>query len=90
MAEIDASNKRIKGVFIEAGGNVKQDGVIRTDKDAIVGIKTNGNYESNKGEIIQVGEKSKKWHQQWWGKIIIGVIIGVIVWLIQLFLIRLF
>ncbi len=83
MGEIDASNKRIKGVIIEAVGDVKQNGIIRTAEDAFVGIKTLGKYESNTGEIIQ-GEKNKKRID--WGKwqtilALIAIILPILGWL---------
>jgi len=60
MGEINANNKKIKGVIIEAAGNIKQDGTIRTDKDAFVGIRTLGRYESNTGQIIQSEQNLKR------------------------------
>jgi hypothetical protein len=61
MAEIDASAKGIKGVIIEAAGDVKQDGIIRTTEDAFVGIRTLGKYESNGGQIIQGDQRQARW-----------------------------
>ena len=80
MAEINADDKRIKGVIIEAAGDVKQDGIIRTDKDAFVGIRTLGKYESNAGQIIQGEQKTGKWWEKTWFQIImlLGAIAGIV------------
>ena len=80
MAEIDTNDKRIKGVIIEAVGDVKQDGIIRTDKDAFIGIRTMGKYESNTGQIIQGEQKIRKWWEKTWIQIIflLGAIAGII------------
>ena len=80
MAEINAYDKRIKGVIIEAAGDIKQDGIIHTDKDAFVGIKTLGKYESNIGQIIQGKQKIKKWWENTFVQIIVllGAIAGIV------------
>lgn len=75
----------IKGVFFEVGGNMQQDGVIKTDKDAIVDMRVRGSYSSKKGKIIQGEELRAGWHTTWWGVSVLGIIVGVIVaWLIYI------
>lgn len=44
------------GIFFEVGGDMRNDGVIQTDKDAVVGVKVRGNYTSKKGKILQRAE----------------------------------
>ncbi len=80
MAEINADDKRIKGVIIEAAGDVKQDGIIHTDKDAFVGIRTLGKYESSTGQIIQGEQKTEKWWEKTWFQIVmlLGAISGIV------------
>jgi len=34
--------------------------------------------------------QQKQWHQKWWGKIVIGVIIGIITLFISIILVNLF
>ena len=94
MGEIDVSDKKIKGVIIEAVGDVKQDGIIRVDKESFVGIRTLGKYESNKGEIIQGKQRinkisGNKWWERNWIQIIfiigaIASIIGIVLFLVFL------
>ena len=69
----------IKGVFFEVGGNMQQDGVIQTDKDAVVGVNVRGNYMSNKGKIIQGKNLLRGWHTTWWGVSIITVLCGLVI-----------
>ncbi|MDP3988057.1 MAG: hypothetical protein Q8P80_02840 [Candidatus Levybacteria bacterium] len=80
MAEINANDKRIKGVIIEAAGDIKQDGIIHTDKDAFIGIRTLGKYESNIGQIIQGELKTERWWEKTWAQLImlLGAIAGII------------
>lgn len=68
----------IKGITFEVGGDMLQDGIIKTDKDATVGVKVRGNYTSNKGKIIQGENLSQGWHTTWWGISIITVACGLI------------
>jgi hypothetical protein len=69
----------IKGIFFEVNGNMQQDGVIQTDKDATVGIKVGGDYTSNKGKIIQGEKFQQSWHTTWWGISIITVLCGLVI-----------
>ena len=80
MVEINADDKRIKGVIIEAAGDVKHDGIIRADKDALVSIRTLGKYESSTGQIIQGKQKTDKWWEKAWFQIImlLGAIAGIV------------
>ena len=81
MAEINADDKRIKGVIIEAVGDIKREkDVIRINKDAFVGIRTLGKYESTGGQIIQGGYRTGKWWEKTWVQIIflLGAIAGII------------
>lgn len=68
----------IKGVFFEVGGNMLQDGVIKTDKDAVVGVNVRGNYTSNKGRIIQGEDIEYKWHTTWWGISLLTITTGIV------------
>ena len=69
----------IKGIFFEVGGNMQQDGVIKTDKDAVVGVNVRGNYTSNKGKIIQGEDVKKGWHTTWWGISIVTITCGLVI-----------
>ncbi len=70
----------IKGVFFEVDGDMLQDGVIKTDKNAVVGVNVRGDYTSNKGKIIQ-GEDLPNlgWHTTWWGISIVTLGCGLVV-----------
>lgn len=76
----EPTSGNIKGIFFEVGGDMLQDGVIKTDKDAVVGVNVRGDYTSNKGKIIQ-GEDSKNsgWHTTWWGVSIITIGCGIVI-----------
>jgi hypothetical protein len=69
----------IKGIFFEVGGNMQHDGMIQTDKDAVVDVKVRGNYTSNKGKIIQGEAVLNGWHTTWWGVAILTVVCGFLV-----------
>lgn len=72
MAEIDARHEKIKGVIIEAAGDfIQEGGAIRTDKDAIVSIRTLKNYRNRKGDIIQGEQIKDKWWEKSWIQIIV-------------------
>lgn len=49
---------------------MRQDGIISTDKDAFVGIRTLGKYESNSGRIIQGKQRTEMWWEKTWVQII--------------------
>ena len=74
----DTKQGGIKGVFFEVGGDMLQDGIIKTDKDATVDIKVRGGYTSNKGKILQGDDVSQGWHMTWWGIAMTTVICSVI------------
>jgi hypothetical protein len=88
MGKIDASNDKIKGVFIEAGGDIIHDGVIETSGNAVVGMKAQGNYSSTGGQIIQKSaapDTNVSW-QKWQTllavvAIVVAVVIAVIGWM---------
>ena len=69
----------IKGIFFEVAGNMQNDGVLQTDKDAIVGIKVKGNYSSKKGKIIQGNSNVFGWHTTWWGMLTLAIISGLVI-----------
>lgn len=77
---LDAT-KRGGGVFIEAGGDVTNHGVIQTDGGATVNIATAGNYSSNDRTRIIQGDSAPlrmEWYEKPVGQIVLGVTIAVI------------
>lgn len=84
MGKIDASDKNIKGIIFEVGGNMKlDDSEILADKDAVVGIMVRGNYESKNSKVVQSKSsnhtKGPKIDWQKWGVVvaIFGIIISI-------------
>lgn len=67
----------IKGIFFEIGGNMQQDGVIKTDKNTVVGVNVRGDYTSTKGKIIQGAQTLGDWHTTWWGILALTFIAGI-------------
>lgn len=67
------------GVIFEVGGNMQMDGVIQTDKDAIVVAKVKGNYTSNKGKIIQGDLTSKEWYERPSGILMLTIASGLVI-----------
>jgi len=87
LAEATSETKPgvIKGVFFEVGGNMQQDGLIKTDKDAIIDVKVQGNYSSKKGRIIQGEELEMKWYTKWWGVLVLTIIASILAgWVIYI------
>ena len=76
--------RNTKGVHLEVGGSIKNDGLILTDKDAFVSIKAAKNY-SGKGSIIQTGDGKKRWFSMdnpimWIVASLILVILAAVIW----------
>lgn len=75
----ETKHSGIKGIFFEVGGNMQQDGVIKTSKDAVVAINVRGDYKSEKGKVIQGEFTQNAWHTTWWGFSVLTVGAGIIV-----------
>lgn len=75
------ATKRGGGVFIEAGGDVTNHGVIQTSENATVNIAAAGNYSSNdRTRIVQTqsAQSGKSWYEKPLGLIAIGLLVAVL------------
>lgn len=76
--------RNAKGIRLEVGGSIKNDGLILTDRDASVNIKVAKNY-SGKGSIIQTDSGKKRWFSMdnpivWVMASIVLIILVAVVW----------
>ncbi len=76
------------GIFIRAGGDIRNDGIINAGHGSVIDIATAGKYESNKGVINQgnIAKTEKNpWYLAWWLKYIgWPILAGLAVWGITL------
>jgi hypothetical protein len=78
MAKIDINNPKIKGLIIESGGNIIQDGEINAHKDSFINLNAKGDYTSTTGKINFVVKEVRHWYTTWWGSSFLGIVCAVI------------